>query len=113
MKANMDGTEMLEMIQEIVKIPVDAEDKTWARAVILLTDGEASNSNDIIQVAESVAPTTRFFTIGIGSSPGRALLDGVAKRTNGKSEYVTDSQDIATVTMRQLKRALEPCFRYY
>jgi Ca-activated chloride channel family protein len=77
------GTEMLKGIQAVLADPVDPE---RVRIVIMLTDGYIGNEAEIIrEVGQRAGDQIRFWTIGIGSSPNRFLLDGVAKQGGGMS----------------------------
>ena len=55
------------------------------RIIFLLTDGQVSNTKSVIQLATKAKSHTRIFSIGIGESPSKALVEGVASASNGKS----------------------------
>jgi Ca-activated chloride channel family protein len=77
------GTEMLAGIRAALADPVEPE---RVRVVVMLTDGYIGNEAEIIgEVGRRAGDQLRFWTVGIGSSPNRFLLDGVAKQGGGMS----------------------------
>ena len=85
------GTEMLEGIKKVLNAPVDPE---RVRIVVLLTDGHIGNESEIIaEVGKRAGDALRFWTLGIGSSPNRFLLDGVAKQGGGMSRVLDLNTD--------------------
>ena len=85
------GTEMLKGIRLAIDEPLDKE---RMRIVILLTDGFIGNEAEIIAaVGRGCGDRIRFWCIGIGSSPNRFLLDGVARQGGGMAKVVGLNQD--------------------
>ena len=76
--------------------------------MFLLTDGEVSSTEQVIEAAAKT--NIRFFTIGVGDSPSRALIDGIARITGGKSEFVTNDNEINDIIIRQLNRSISYYF---
>ena len=77
------GTEMLKGIKMVLDAPVDPR---RVRIVVMMSDGFIGNEAQIIdEVGKRVGDQIRFWTIGIGSSPNRMLIDGVAKQGGGMS----------------------------
>lgn len=105
LSANMGGTEILEPLQRVY----EAEKISgYLRQVFLLTDGEVSNTDEIIGITKSHAHETRVFTLGIGNSVSHYLVEGVAAAGGGTSNFVTDNEPIDRKVLEQLKDALEP-----
>jgi hypothetical protein len=73
--SNMGGTELLRPLTEILSRP----DGKFPRQVLLLTDGDVSNTSDVILAAKRVSAKTRVFALGIGSDASPLLIRGVAK----------------------------------
>ena len=100
------GTEMLEGIKAVLNAPVDPK---RGRIVVLLTDGYIGNEEEIIaEVGRRAGDAIHFWTIGIGSSPNRLLIDGVAKQSGGMSEVLdlnTNPKPLATWIMNRIHRA--------
>ncbi|CAF1392101.1 unnamed protein product [Rotaria sordida] len=70
MKADLGGTELLEPLQWLQKSKPPAG---CVRQIFLLTDGEVSNVDQVINICRDMAEFTRIFSFGLGHSPSRAL----------------------------------------
>jgi hypothetical protein len=58
------------------------------RIVVFLTDGQVGNDHAIIDAIQRHRAGTRVFTIGIGNSVNRYLLDGMARAGGGVADYI-------------------------
>lgn len=100
------GTEMLKGIKLVLNEPVDRE---RVRIVVMLTDGYIGNEAEIIaEVGKRAGDQIRFWAIGIGSSPNRFLIDGVAKQGGGMSgviELNTDPRELVSQIVERIHRA--------
>lgn len=100
------GTEMLAGIKAVLNAPVDPE---RVRIVVMLTDGYIGNEAEIIaEVRRRAGDAIRFWTIGIGSSPNRLLIDGVAKQGGGMSGVLdlnTNPKALVTQVVERIHRA--------
>jgi Ca-activated chloride channel family protein len=100
------GTEMLKGIKMVIDEPIDPN---RVRVAIMLTDGFIGNEAEIIAaVGKASSNQLYFWTIGIGSSPNRFLLDGVAKQGGGMSQVVelsTDPKDIVDKMVERIHKA--------
>merc|ERR1719285_595732 len=76
--ADMGGTEMLNTFDDLFK-----QDKLIAegiqRQVFLLTDGEVSNTQEVIELVKQHKDKNRIFSFGIGEGVSSELVDGVAQ----------------------------------
>jgi Ca-activated chloride channel family protein len=80
------GTRMLSGIEASLDLPADEE---LLRTVVFLTDGYIGNEADILAAIDArLGSRTRLFSLGIGSSVNRYLLDRMAKAGRGDVEYV-------------------------
>jgi Ca-activated chloride channel family protein len=80
--ADMGGTEILPALEHVVSQPVAAG---VARQVVLLTDGEVSNTDAVIAMAARHKGTTRFFT-WCGALPAPAAArPSSSRRASGSS----------------------------
>lgn len=99
------GTEMLEGIKAVLNAPVDPK---RVRIVVMLTDGYIGNEEEIIaEVGRRAGDAIRFWTIGIGSSPNRLLIDGVAKQGGGMSGVLdlnTNPKPLVTEVVQRIHR---------
>lgn len=85
------GTEMLKAIKLVLNEPVDPE---RVRIVVMLSDGYIGNEAEIIaEVDKRAGDQIRFWAIGIGTSPNRYLIDGVAKQGGGMAKVVELNTD--------------------
>ena len=100
------GTEMLKGIRMVLNEPVDPE---RVRIVVMLTDGYIGNEAEIIaEVGRRAGDQIRFWAVGIGSSPNRFLIDGVAKQGGGMSgmiELNTDPKELVSQVVDRIHRA--------
>ena len=85
------GTEMLKAIKLVLNEPVDPE---RVRIVVMLTDGYIGNEAEIIaEIDRRAGDQIRFSVIGIGTSPNRYLIDGVAKHGGGLADVIALNTD--------------------
>lgn len=85
------GTEMLNAIKLVLNEPVDQE---RVRIVVMLTDGYIGNEAEIItEIDRRAGDQIRFSAIGIGTSPNRYLIDGVAKHGGGLADVIALNTD--------------------
>ena len=102
-KADYGGTEVYNPLQAIFKQKLI---EGYARQVILLTDGDVSNSDSVIHLVKQNASKNRVFTLGLGSSASRHLVKGVARAGNGISTFATLNEDLRPKVMTILKNTL-------
>ncbi|KAH0560036.1 hypothetical protein GP486_003447 [Trichoglossum hirsutum] len=106
--ANMGGTEMF----KAVKAVVENRYKDMALEVMLLTDGEIWNQEELFsylnkEVQDSEAPI-RVFTLGIGNAVSHSLIEGIARAGNGFSQAVGLDEKLDGKVVRMLKGGLSP-----
>jgi Ca-activated chloride channel family protein len=100
------GTEMLKGINMVLDDPLDGQ---RVRICVMMTDGYIGNEAEIIAaVGKKAGDQIKFWTLGIGSSPNRFLIDGVAKQGGGASAVVelkTDPAPLVGEIMERIHRA--------
>ncbi len=69
------GTEMLAALKAAFARPIDPN---RLRIVVFLTDGEVGDDDEILATIGSILGEARIYTVGIGSSVNRYLLDRMA-----------------------------------
>ncbi|UJR18926.1 hypothetical protein I4U23_022055 [Adineta vaga] len=106
MRADLGGTELLSPLQWLEKNPVI---EGRARQIFLLTDGEVSNVNEVIDLCRTMATSTRIFSFGLGSSPSRSLVKGLARSTNGRFVFIPPHTSVDIHVGEQLQKALQSC----
>ena len=94
-KLNGDGpTMMIEGIKAALDFP---HDPARLRFVCFLTDGYIGNEAEILSAVEQRLGASRIFSFGVGSSPNRYLLDGLARTGRGVVAYLglkDDARDV-------------------
>ncbi|KAN0028070.1 hypothetical protein ACTFIV_009899 [Dictyostelium citrinum] len=103
--ANLGGTELLEPIVDILSNESDPE---FPRQVFILTDGEISDRDKLIDYVGKEANTTRIFTYGIGSYVDKELIVGVSKACKGYYEMIVDNSDMEEKVMKLISIAMQP-----
>ncbi len=98
--ADLGGTEMHAALNDTFQIKV--EDTERPVNVLLITDGEVWDIENIIQAAR--ASNHRIFAIGVGSSPADSLLREIAEHSDGACELVSPTEDMAAAMQRMVKR---------
>lgn len=85
------GTQMLNGVRTAVGFPEDPE---RMRFIIFLTDGQISNEAEILaELRETLGDRTRLFSVGVGSSPNRYLIEGLAEEGRGSAHYIALDED--------------------
>ena len=79
-----------------------------SRQIFLLTDGEISNVTEVLDLCRSMALSTRIFSFGLGNSPSRSLVKGLARSTNGRFVFIPPYSKVDTYVGQQLEKALQP-----
>jgi Ca-activated chloride channel family protein len=105
MDADMGGTEILPALEFVVSQPTVAG---LPRQVLVLTDGEVTDTDAVIDLARRHAATARIFTFGIGAGASQHLVKGLARASRGAAEFIAPGERIEGKVMRQFKRILAP-----
>ncbi len=87
-------TMMIEGIKAALDFPHDPE---RLRFVSFLTDGYIGNDTEILAAVEKRLGASRLFSFGVGSSPNRYLLDGLARLGRGAVAYLGLRDDAGRV----------------
>ncbi|MHA7627801.1 VIT domain-containing protein [Corallococcus sp. M7] len=95
------GTELLEPMVTAMKAAPDG-------VVVLLTDGQVGNENEILDAVLAARGSGRVFSFGIGTNVSDALLRDLARRTDGAVEFIHPGERIDEKVVAQFSRALAP-----
>jgi hypothetical protein len=105
MDADLGGTEILPALEAVLGAPPVAE---LPRQVFVLTDGEVTNTDEVIAAAAARADHARLFAFGIGAGSSAHLVKGLARAGRGEAEFIAPGERIEGKVMRQLSKALAP-----
>merc|ERR1719361_2536498 len=72
------------------------------RQVFLLTDGEVSNTQDVINLVKKHSSKNRIFSFGIGQGVSSELVDGVA-RFGGASRILKSGEEQSKLNQHVLR----------
>jgi len=103
------GTEMRKGIVEALALP--AADG-YLRIAFLLTDGYVGDEFRIFQAIETERRGARVFSLGVGSSVNRYLLDRAAEIGRGEAFYVRQDENSAEVINKFFKRVDRPALAH-
>jgi len=103
--ANLGGTELFPPVRDILSATADPE---YPRQLFILTDGEISERDKLIDYVGKEADTTRIFTLGIGSGVDQELVVGLSKSCKGFYELINDNKDMEAKVMSLVNIAMEP-----
>jgi Ca-activated chloride channel family protein len=91
MKADFGGTELLPALEFALKHPRAG---SLARQIVVLTDGEVTNTDALIELARKHDTEARIFTFGIGAGASHHLVKGLARAGGGTAEFIYPGERI-------------------
>lgn len=96
-----------EIYQPLVKL-LSMMDKEKPGVILLFTDGQVSDEENIIRLVEEHADHIQLFSFGIDTAVNESFIDGIAKAGNGLPEYIVPGERIEDKVLRQLDRMSAP-----
>ncbi|XP_068240507.1 von Willebrand factor A domain-containing protein 5A-like isoform X2 [Palaemon carinicauda] len=102
--ADMGGTEILQPMKHIYSTPPKPG---FARQILLLTDGEVFNVDQVKELVSRHAHETRVFVVGIGHGASTALVHGVARAGHGLAEMVYQQDKLQLKVMGLVRSMLQ------
>ena len=103
--ADMGGTELLPALEFVLRAkPLEG----LARQVFVITDGQVSNTDEVIALVRSHADRVRVFAFGVGAGASHHLVKGLARAGEGEAEFIAPGERMEAKVVRQLERALSP-----
>jgi Ca-activated chloride channel family protein len=103
MDGDMGGTEIFPAL----KFVLDAKaQEGLPRQVFVITDGEVSNTDAVIELVRHHGARTRVFAFGIGAAPSHHLVKALARAGEGEAEFIAPGERADEKVLRQLGRAL-------
>lgn len=101
--ASLGGTEILPPLADIYKEdPADG----FRRDVILITDGEISNEDEVMELVQRHNSTTALSAVGIGNGPNEFLIKAVAKVAGGAAELIAPQERIEPKVLRLFQKVV-------
>ncbi|CAJ1415300.1 unnamed protein product [Effrenium voratum] len=98
-QADMGGTELLRPLSDLR----DRHAEGFDRRIVLLTDGQVTNTQAVLDLAENLPP---IYTVGLGGGVSHALVEGLAQNSGGSAEFVVRADELPSTVIRQLGRAM-------
>lgn len=105
LRADLGGTEILPALTFALERP---RDPGLSRQIVVLTDGEVTNTDAVLALAARHAGDARIFTFGIGAGASQHLVRGLARAGNGAAEFIYPGERIEPKVVRQFGRLLSP-----
>ncbi|MBE9562260.1 MAG: VWA domain-containing protein, partial [Proteobacteria bacterium] len=105
----MGGTEMRKGIVEALSQPAA---EGYLRIAFLMTDGYVGNEFGIFQAIEKERRGARIFSLGVGSSVNRYLLDRAAEIGRGEAFYVRQDENSDKVINQFFQRVDKPALAH-
>ena len=104
LEANLGGTQIMEPLKDIF-----SEKRQFGqRQVFIITDGEVWDVESLLQLISDHSKENRCFTIGIGRGCDAGLVEGMARVSHGKSDFVQEGDSISEKVIPQLESSLLP-----
>lgn len=73
-EANMGGTNIYQPMQHVLNLKVG---KSYQKKIFLLTDGDVSDSDRVIELVKKCSKIVRVHTFGVGSGCSKYLIKKV------------------------------------
>ena len=103
--ADLGGTEILPALTFVLG---QSSRPGLPRQVVVLTDGEVTNTDAVIALVRQHRQTSRVFTFGIGAAASQHLVRGLARAGGGTAEFIHPGERIEATVTRQVARLLSP-----
>ncbi len=104
--ADMGGTEILTPLKAIYGS--GPGEGAPARSIVMLTDGEVCNEEEIMELIRSHRANTRFFSLGIGAGPNEYFIRGTARAGMGAAEFIYPGERIEPKVLRIFRKLTGP-----
>ena len=105
-EANFGKTELFESCQHVLSQP---NDEKYPRNVFILTDGDISDKEVVLNIIKGFSHKTRVHSFGIGSGASIYLIKEIAKEGKGLSTLVEDNdENLYAKIIKALKYAARP-----
>jgi len=99
------GTEVIPALRQALKSPPDS---SRLQQIILLTDGQVGNEEELFELLHHRVGNRRLFTIGIGSTPNSYLMRKAAEFGRGTFTYIGKVNEVEEKLERLFKKLERP-----
>ncbi len=99
------GTEMVEPLETAARILGASHDAQRDRALVLVTDGQVGNEDQILRRLGPELAGARAYTVGIDTAVNAGFLQRLAKTSGGRCELV-ESEDTLDRAMESIHRRI-------
>jgi Ca-activated chloride channel homolog len=103
--ATLGGTELLPAIESVLE---QATRRERIVQLVVMTDGQVTNTDAVIEAVRRRNNHVRVFTFGIGRGASHHLVKGLARAGGGAAEFVYPGERIEPKVVRLFRRALSP-----
>ena len=106
------GTEILPALRQALKSPQDA---ARIQQIVLLTDGQVGNEEELFELLHHRLGSRRLFTIGIGATPNSHLMRKAAEFGHGTFTHIgnlTEVKDRLDLLLKKLERPVLTTIRF-
>ena len=101
------GTNMYKPLDEAARL-LAKRDKNRQRVIVLITDGQVGNEDQLVKLVRQKARGTRVFTVGIDRAVNAAFLKRLAIPTKGLCEMVESEERLDEVMTAMHRRIGRP-----
>jgi hypothetical protein len=105
LQADMGGTEIEPALRFVLEQPRRGE---LPRQIVLLTDGEVTNADEVLALGRHHAAAVRIFAFAIGAGASSYLVKGLARVTRGAAESIFPGERVEPKVLRLFGRLLSP-----
>ncbi|XP_061493460.1 von Willebrand factor A domain-containing protein 5B2 isoform X2 [Rhineura floridana] len=105
LRPDMGGTNLLAALTWILGQPLH---RGYPRQLFIFTGASVGNTGKVIELVRRHMSTVRCFTFGLGSGACHRLLQGLAKVSRGRAEFLSPGERLQPKLIKSLKKAIEP-----
>lgn len=99
------GTRLLPALNKVYEAP---KDPAFSRSIVVLTDGYVTVEDRVFDLIRDKLSEANVFACGIGSSPNRHLIEGMAAVGQGEPFFVADPAETERVANRFSEYVTQP-----
>jgi len=104
-KADLGGTELFNSLKKVFLLK---KQDNYPRNVFILTDGDISNTEQVLELIAKNTEQFRVYTIGIGNGCSRQLIIEGANVGKGSYEFIADNEKTNEKIVSLLQASLTP-----